>query len=256
MPGDVQGAEVLTETLSQYSALMVMKHRYGPDQIRQFLKYEVDYYLQGRRQESAEEHPLARVNKQPYIHYNKGSIVMYLIQDRLGEDRVNTVLRGLVDRYRFKPAPYARASDLVDGLLELARTPAERELILDQFYRITLYDLRAKQAVVRRLPDGQYETSITVAAAKSYADGKGNEKQAQFDEQVDVGVFTAMPGDLTFVRENVVSMRRLPIHSGEQQIRIVTQRKPLYAGVDPYLNFIDRNSNDNVVAVSAGGSQT
>jgi len=256
MPGDVQGAEVLTETLSQYSALMVMKHRYGPDQIRQFLKYEVDYYLQGRRQESAEEHPLARVNKQPYIHYNKGSIVMYLIQDRLGEDRVNTVLRGLVDRYRFKPAPYARASDLVDGLLELARTPAERELILDQFYRITLYDLRAKQAVVRRLPDGQYETTITVAAAKSYADGKGNEKQAPFDEQVDVGVFTAMPGDLTFVRENVVSMQRLPIHSGEQQIRIVTQRKPLYAGVDPYLNFIDRNSNDNVVAVSAGGSQT
>ena len=51
-------------------------------------------------------------------------------------------------------------------------------------------------------------------------------------------------------------MQRLPIHSGEQQIRIVTQRKPLYAGVDPYLNFIDRNSNDNVVAVSAGGSQT
>jgi len=200
--------------------------------------------------------PLLRVNKQPYIHYNKGSIVMYLIQDRLGEDRVNTVLRGLVDRYRFKPAPYARASDLVDGLLELARTPAERELILDQFYRITLYDLRAKQAVVRRLPDGQYETTITVAAAKSYADGKGNEKQAPFDEQVDVGVFTAMPGDLTFVRENVVSMQRLPIHSGEQQIRFVTQRKPLYAGVDPYLNFIDRNSNDNVVAVSAGGSQT
>ncbi len=29
MPADVQGAEVLTETLSQYSALMVMKHRYG-----------------------------------------------------------------------------------------------------------------------------------------------------------------------------------------------------------------------------------
>jgi aminopeptidase N len=37
MPADVQGAEVLTETLSQYSAMMVMKHRYGPDQIRQFL---------------------------------------------------------------------------------------------------------------------------------------------------------------------------------------------------------------------------
>lgn len=254
MPGDVQGAEVLTETLSQYSALMVMKHRYGQDQIRQFVKYELDYYLQGRRQEAAEEHPLARVNKQPYIHYNKGSIVMYLIQDRLGEERVNTVLRGLVDRYRFKPAPYARSSDLVDGLLKLARTPAERELILDQFYRITLYDLRAKQASVRRLPDGQYETTITVNAGKAYADGKGNEKQTPFDEQVDVGVFTAHPGDLGFGRENVLSMRRLQIRTGEQQVKIITRGQPLYAGVDPYLSFIDRNANDNIIPISGGSS--
>jgi hypothetical protein len=250
MPGDVQGAEVLTETLSQYSALMVMKHRYGVDQIRQFVKYELDYYLQGRRQEAAEEHPLARVNKQPYIHYNKGSIVMYLIQDRLGEDRVNTVLHGLVERYRFKPAPYARASDLVDGLLTLARTPAERELILDQFYRITLYDLRAKQANVRTLPDGQFETTITINAGKAYADGKGNEKQAPFDEPVDVGVFTANPGDLGFGSENVLSMQRVQIRTGEQQIRLVTQGRPVYAGVDPYLHFIDRNANDNIIPIS------
>jgi ABC-2 type transport system permease protein len=250
MPADVQGAEVLTETLSQYSALMVMKHRYGADQIRQFLKYEHDYYLQGRRQEAADEQPLARVNKQGYIHYNKGSIVMYLLQDRLGEERVNTVLRGLIERYRFKPAPYGRSSDLVDGLLELARTPAERELILDQFYRITLYDLRAKQASVRRLPDGRFETTITVGARKAYADAKGNEQQAAFDEPVDIGVFTAQPGDLGFGSENVLSMQRLPIRSGEQQVRIVTKDKPLHAGVDPYLMFIDRNTNDNIVRVA------
>ncbi len=250
MSADMEGAEVLTETLSQYSALMIMKHRYGADQIRQFLKYEVDFYLQGRRSEASEERPLARAYKQGYIHYNKGSIVMYLLQDRLGEDRVNTVLRGLIDRYRFKPAPYARSSDLVDGLLTLARTPAERELILDQFYRITLYDLKAKQATVRRLPNGQFETTLTVGAGKAYADGKGNERQAKFNEQVDIGVFTARPGDLGFGRENVVSMQRLPIRSGEQQIRIVTKRKPVYAAIDPYLNFIDRDSNDNVVQVS------
>lgn len=256
MPADVQGAEVLTETLSQYSALMVMKHRYGPDQIRQFLKYELDYYLQGRRKEAAEEQPLARVNKQGYIHYNKGSIVMYLIQDRMGEERVNTVLRSLVDRYRFKTAPYPRSSDLVDGLLALAHTPAERELILDQFYRITLYDLRVKQASVRRLPDGQYETTIGIDAGKAYADGKGNEKKAEIDEQVDVGVFTAQPGDLGFGSENVLSMQRLSIRSGEQQVRIVTKGKPVYAGVDPYLTFIDRNANDNIVRVSDSSDVT
>ena len=175
---------------------------------------------------------------------------MYLIQDRLGEDRVNSVLRGLIDRYRFKPAPYARSSDLVEGLLALSRTPAERELILDQFDRITLYDLQAKQATVHRLPDGQYETTITVEAGKSYADGKGNERPAPFDEPVDVGVFTARPDDAGFGPENVVSMQRVSIRSGDQEVRIVTAKKPVYAAVDPYINFIDRNTNDNIVAVS------
>lgn len=251
MPADVHGAEVLTETMAQYSALMVMKHRYGPEQIRQFLKYELDIYLQGRRQETTEEQPLARVNKQGYIHYNKGSLVMNLIQDRLGEDRVNTVLRGLVDRYRFKPAPFARSSDLVDGLLALARTPQERELIIDQFYRITLYDLKAKQASVRQLPDGQFETTITIAAGKSYADGEGNEEQAEFDEQVDIGVFTARPDDFSFGSEHVLAMQRVSLQTGEQQVVIVTAERPVHAAVDPFIHFIDRNSSDNIIPVTS-----
>jgi hypothetical protein len=232
---------------------MVMKHRYGPDHLRQFLKYEVDQYLQGRRMEKGEENPLFRTRKQGYIHYNKASIVMFLIQERLGEERVNAVLRGLLAQYRFKGAPYARSSDLVDGLLATARTPQERELIRDQFERITLYDLRAKQATVRRLPGGQYETTITVHAGQAYADGQGNERKAAFDQQVDIGVFTANPADLGFGRANILSIRRLPIRSGEQQVRIVTKGKPIYAGVDPWLTFIDRNANDNIIAVSSLG---
>jgi hypothetical protein len=254
MPADMQGAELLTEGLSQYSSLMVAKHRYGTAQVRQFLKYELDQYLQGRRLEGSEEFPLGRTNKRGYIHYNKASVVMYLIQDHLGEDRVNAVLRGLLAKYRFKPAPYARSSDLIEALLADARTRQERELILDQFYRITLYDLRAKQASVRRLPNGAYETVITVQAGQVYADGKGNERKAVFDQSVEVGVFTTSPADLAFGREHVLAMKRVPIRSGEQQVRFVTKAKPIYAGVDPSVTFIDRNTNDNIVGLVDAGS--
>ena len=34
-----------------------------------------------------------RVENQQYIHYNKGSLVMYLLQDRLGEAAVNRAIR-------------------------------------------------------------------------------------------------------------------------------------------------------------------
>ena len=46
---DMQGGTMTSETLAQYSALMVMKHLYGPDKIRRFLKYELDNYLRSRR---------------------------------------------------------------------------------------------------------------------------------------------------------------------------------------------------------------
>jgi ABC-2 type transport system permease protein len=175
---------------------------------------------------------------------------MYLLQDRLGEDRVNAMLCRLLDRYRFKSAPYARSSDLIDDFLSLARTPAERQLVLDQFERITLYDLAASRATVRRLGNGQFETTIAVDARKSYADGKGNERPASFNEPVDIGLFVIKPGDRGFGRASIVAMQRYPIRSGAQQIRIVTSRKPLYAGVDPYIQFIDRRSIDNLVQVS------
>jgi aminopeptidase N len=246
---DQQGGTVLVETLAQYSALMVMKHVYGEDKIRRFLKYELDNYLQSRGGEAIEELPLDRVENQGYIHYRKGAVVMYLLQDRLGEDRVNAMLRGLLDRYRFKGAPYANAMELVDGFRGLAQTPGERQLVDDLFDRITLYDLKVKTAQTRKLPGGQYETVLTIEGGKAYADGRGSEKPAQLDDQIDVGLFTARPGLGSFDRTNVLMMERRPIRSGTQQLRLVTAAKPAFAGVDPYNKYIDRNSDDNVVQV-------
>ena len=45
---NMQGATLLSESLSQYSALMVMEHEYGRDMMRKFLRYEMDRYLRSR----------------------------------------------------------------------------------------------------------------------------------------------------------------------------------------------------------------
>ena len=99
---------MLSETLAQYSALMVMKHMYGPDMIRKFLKYELDSYLRGPRRRRVEEQPLERVEDQPYIHYRKGSLVMYRLQDEIGEDAVNRALRQLLARLRLQGPALSR----------------------------------------------------------------------------------------------------------------------------------------------------
>jgi ABC-type transport system involved in multi-copper enzyme maturation permease subunit len=247
---DQQGGTMLVETLAQYSALMVMKQMYGADNIRRFLKFELDNYLRSRGSEAIEELPLERVEDQGYIHYRKGSLAMYLLQDRLGEDRVNAMLSDLLERFRFQGPPFPSSGDLVNGFLSLARNEEERQLVRDLLQRITLYDLKVEEARTRELEDGRFETVLTIEAGKYYADGQGAEREARFSDTIDVGVFTDRPGAGAFDEADVLALERQPIRTGRQQVRIITERRPTHAGIDPYTEYIDRNSDDNIAEVS------
>ncbi len=249
--GDMQGSTVLSETLAEYSALMVMKELYGEDKIRRFLKFELDRYLAGRKGDVLGEQPLMRVEGQQHIHYNKGGMAMYLLQHRLGEDAVNRALARLIAAYKFKPAPYPRSLDLIAELRKEARTPEDQALITDLFEKITIYDLKAREAVTTQLPDRTYRTRITIEAGKFTADAKGNETPAKLAENIEVGVFTERPGSGVFDRAKVLSMKRYPVRGGKQVIEVVTKgARPTFAGVDPYNFYIDRDSDDNVVPVT------
>ncbi|MBB4153943.1 aminopeptidase N [Sphingomonas jinjuensis] len=246
---DNQGATMGIETLAQYSALMVMEHLYGRDQIRRFLKYELDRYLRSRGGEVIEELPLARVENQQYIHYRKGSLAMYRLKDELGEARVNAALKRYDQRFRFTGPPYPRSLDLIAEFRRGA-TPAENALITDLFERITLYDIKTTGATVSRLANGRYRTTLTVEAHKLYADGRGNEREAPMTETAEFGAFAAMPGRGTFAAKDVLALKRLPIRSGKQTVVLDTAAKPAFAGADPYNTRIDRNSDDNVTTVT------
>lgn len=246
---DMQGGTMLSETLAQYSALMVMKHLYGEDKMRRFLQYELDRYLRSRGTEAIEELPLDRVENQPYIHYRKGSLVMYLLQQRMGEAAVNRALHQLIERFRFHGAPYPRSLDLIQLFRAQATSQEQQDLITDLFERITIYDLKTVNATTTRRPDGQWDVAVTVEAHKYYADGRGNEHEAPLHDRIEVGLFTALPGHGAFDRRNVVMMERQPVHAGRQIYHFVTRTKPTHAGIDPYNFYIDRNSDDNVTTV-------
>jgi ABC-2 type transport system permease protein len=246
---DEQGGTVLSETLAQYSAMMVMKRLYGPDLMRKFLKYELDSYLRARSSELVEEEPLERVENQPYIHYNKGALVMYRLQDEIGEDVVNRALRHLLHDFAFKGPPYPTALDLVGDLRREA--PADKQaLITDLFEKITLYDVKARHAAAVKRADGRYDLTLTIEAKKLYADGQGRETAAPMDEVVDIGAFDLEPGKPGFKADKVIAFQRVAVHSGVQTVTLVVGRAPKFAGVDPYNKLIDRNSNDNVTGVT------
>ena len=248
VPSSQQGGELLVESFAQYSALLVMEKMYGRDQIRRFLKYELDRYLRQRGGEVVEELPLARVENQGYIHYQKGSLAMYWLKEVVGEEVVNRALAKLLKEFAFKAAPYPNTRDFL-RILRAEAGPQHDALITDLFEKITLLDLKATAATATKRADGRYDLVLEVEARKLYADGKGQETEAPLDEPVDIGVFSAEPGKEGFGAASVLHFERLPVRSGKQSITLVVDKAPAFAGVDPYNKRIDRISEDNLAKV-------
>jgi aminopeptidase N len=245
---DKQGMTLLSETFAQYSALLVMEKLYGKEQIRKFLKGELDQYLRSRGREVIEELPLNRVENQPYIHYQKGALTMYWLKEVVGADVVNRALQKLLAEFAFKPAPYPSSADFI-RLLRAEAGPQHDALITDLFEKITLYDMKATDGKAKKLPDGKFEVSFTVEGKKLYADGQGKETEAPLDEPFDVGVFTDEPGKKGYQRESVLLMERRPLKTGRQVVTLTVGNVPKFVGVDPYNKRIDRNSDDNLTRV-------
>jgi hypothetical protein len=246
---DKQGMTLLSESFAQYSALLVMEKLYGREQIRKFLKDELDTYLRARGNEVVEELPLARVENQNHIHYSKGSLAMYWLKEAVGEDVVNRALQQLLQQFAFKPAPYPSSTDFLQ-VLRAEAGPQHEQLITDLFEKITLYDMKAADAKAKRLADGKYQVTFKVSAAKLYADGKGRETTASLAEDFEVGAFSAEPGKKGYTSKAALWLERQAMRTGEQTVTLVLDTLPKYVGVDPYNKRIDRDSNDNLTAVS------
>ena len=245
---DMQGQTVLSETLAQYSALMVMEHMYGAKEIRRFLKGSLDGYLRNRATDILGEVPLERVEGQAHIRYQKGGLVMYLLKDQMGEDAVNRALQGLIHDFAFKGPPYPTSRDLIRHLRAQAR-PELQDLITDLFENITLYDLKVTGARKTRLADNKWNVAIDVQARKLYADAKGEETEAPLDASFDIGVFTAEPGKKAFAEDSVLSLQRQQVRTGKQTFNVVVDKEPEFVGFDPYNKYVDRDSEDNVLKV-------
>ncbi len=243
---NMQGSTMLSESLAQYSALMVMKHRYGADQMRKFLKYELDKYLMGRATDKVAEQPLAKVENEQYVHYNKGSLIFYALQDYVGEDKLDAILKQFLIDKGFQQPPYTTSKEFV-AALSAALGPQWQPLLDDFFWKITLFDDRMLDATAKQLPDGRYEVTMKVHAGMAYADGKGKETRAAPNIPIAIGVFAAGQ-DGQDGKPLYLEKRLLP--DGDSTITVTVAGKPAIAGIDPYNELIDKVPGDNRKAVT------
>jgi len=238
--GNTRGSTVLSETLAEYSALMVMKKNYGADKMRRFLHYDLDQYLLGRALERKKELPLAENENQGYIQYRKGSLAMYQLQDILGEARVNGALKDVLAQFGHANGPYPSVTVLIDALRKI--TPPEQAYLIDDLFNsIVLYENHAISATARKLADGKYEVTFAVSAAKVRATDQGEEKDTALKDWIDIGIDDKDGNSL--YRERKLIERKDNLYT------VIINGRPGKAGIDPDNKLIDRKPDDNMVNV-------
>jgi hypothetical protein len=247
---NVQGSNMMSETLAEYSALMVMKQKYGRDEMHRFLRHELDRYLRGRSGEVRHEPPLALVQREPYVWYQKGGQIMYTLADYIGENKVNLALHNFLMQYRYanstnaQSAPYPDTRQLVAALR--AQTPPELQYLIDDgFESIVLYDNKAVTATVTPTPDHKFKVNLAVQARKVKADGNGNETAMPLNDYIEIGVFKGKKDE-----EQPLYLKKERLTEEQNTFEIVVDEEPTRAGIDPYNKLVDRIADDNLIDVS------
>ncbi|MEM9528788.1 MAG: M1 family aminopeptidase, partial [Bacteroidota bacterium] len=252
-PSATRGANQISETMAQYSSLMVTKKRYGEASMGKFLKYDLDSYLRGRAGESKFEKTLLDNDTQGYVWYRKGAVIMYALSDYIGEERLNKGFAAMLDSFALKEsAPFATTADWYGYIKEV--TPDSLHYFLkESFEEITLYENRALAASYNTEPDanGKYKVTLKVDTRKVIYEGSGEEKSRPTEASlIEIGVF-AEDGfnEQGLVEKQPLFQEKRWLTPGEHTIEIYVDEEPAKAGIDPYNKLIDRVSDDNLIDV-------
>ncbi|WP_309893777.1 M1 family aminopeptidase [Archangium sp.] len=243
-PARVEGAPVLTESLAWYSALAVVKKTYGDEHLRRLLGVLREAYLTPR---ALADVPLLRATDW-FLAYRKGPFVMHALREYIGEARVNTALRRLLEQYGSGTPPLPTSLDLYRELQ--AVTPdGLGSLLHDLFETNTYWELEAKQATDEPAEGGTWRVTLDVRARKVVVDTEGVVTEVPMDDLVEVGVFAAEEDGAA---GEPLYLHRHRIHSGEQRITVTVSREPARAGIDPRILLLDVKAEDNLAKVTRG----
>ena len=249
-PNATRGANLISEALAEYSALILTERKYGKDNMKRFLKDELDRYLRGRGNEAKKENTFINTNRS-YQWYNKGSLILYGLRDLIGAEAIDSALFSFNQEFGLKETPpFPGSSDLYRHLK--AVTPDSLQYYLDDTWnKLALYDNKAETVEAKKVSDGEYEITMKIKSQKIYADETGRETNAEYEaDYIDIGVFAADDKDDNGrLRTNPLYLQKYKIKPGATTLTFRVKGEPAKGGIDPYNKLIDRIPDDNTISV-------
>ena len=247
-PKIIEGGSIFVEGFAKYTEAVVMEKMYGKGALWQIAQTANNTYFQGRTFATKMEPPVYLEDGENYLAYGKHYTVLMALKDLIGEDKVNQVMRTLVDRYRDSKELEVTSLHLLEEIFKV--TPQEyHELINDWFKRVIRYDLSAKEASYKKLANGKYEVSMVVNAKRFETMKNGEEVQIELNEPINIGVFTTHPKNVK--ADNIILyLQPHVLNKDEVRLSVIVDQEPVYVAIDPYGTRSDENLYDNIVELN------
>ena len=229
-PRNISGGSIFVEGFAKYTEAVVMEKHYGMPSLFQLSESANHRYFNGRSYASTPEQPLYLEQGEGYMLYGKSYTIMYALKELLGEQKLNQVLRTLVQRHRHEMDASVTAPQFIEELYKV--TPEKHHSLIDDWFKkIITYNLSVSDADYTLLPNGTYEIAFTIDAEK-YESLDGIETLVPMDEPIPIGLFTVHPSRAS--EEQTILLETRNIKNGQQKFTIRTKSLPKYVAIDPY----------------------
>jgi len=231
-PEQKEGSWILTETLAQYTELMLYEKEHGVEKTLETLKIHLDLYLSSRSYDP--ETPLYKTNYDtPHLPYDKGMLVMHQLQMLIGEKKLNLALKNFLNHYKY-PNQIPDSEDLLKEIYSV--TDQKLYYKLDEMFKQIITYSSNVVSVESNKKNDFYEVSFKVNSKKYSEIATGKRKLIKNDSIIDIGIYDENGKLFSYpflIKNNVV----------KGKIKLKT--KPQLIVVDPYLKNIDTFIKDN-----------
>lgn len=231
-PEQKEGSWILTETLAQYTELMLYEKEHGLEKALETLKIHLDLYLSSRSYEP--ETPLYKTNYEtPHLPYDKGMLIMHQLRLLIGEEKVNLALKNFLNHYHY-PNPIPDSENLLDEIYSVTNKKLHPKLD-EMFKQIITYSSNIVR-VESHKKDGFYEVTFHVNSKKYSENATGKQTLLPNDPSIDIGIYD---------EKGKLFSYPFSIQNNKISGKIKLQSKPQLIVVDPYLKNIDTFIKDN-----------
>ncbi|MGH2664353.1 M1 family aminopeptidase [Flavobacterium sp.] len=228
-----EGGVILTETLAQYTELMLYEKRHGRERALETIKVHLDLYLSSRSFDL--EMPLYKITYDtPHLQYDKGMIIMHQLRWLIGETNLNKALKNLSEHYSFPDKP-ADTRDLIAEIYKIS--PIELHPKIDEMFKqIITYSSKIESVSSRKISNKKYEVTFDISSFKFSEGEKGNRKLIPNDATIDIGIYD---------ENGKLSIQTFQLKNNRVKGKMTVSGNPNRIVVDPNLKNIDTFLEDN-----------